>query len=140
MKSDEMKPLVAYRVIKGSADGTFNINDLIWLSENGMVTDCSGFLDKEEWNQKDTNDFEVEECHDYCVLKWKDTEGLRKCEDMPFYSYKEKWDELKDRLEKAELELLQIRNGNGCTPNEQVRLDTKLSGLRIAQEYMRKSE
>ena len=54
--------------------------------------------------------------------------------------YKENWEELKERLEKAELELLKIRNNDKCSDEEQKRLDTKLSGLRIGLEYMREME
>lgn len=50
---------------------------------------------------------------------------------------KEKWQELKIRLEKAELELLQKINATDTSPKEKKRLSTKLQGIGIAQEYMR---
>lgn len=52
----------------------------------------------------------------------------------------EKWIELKDRLEKAELEMLCIRNSEKCPESEVKRIDTKLQGLRIALEYMHELE
>lgn len=134
-----MKPLTAYRVTKGSLDGTEMKDDIIWLSKNRMLNSAkgAGFLMEDEWDVAGSNDFEVEESEEYCVLSWNGAETLRKTSDMPFYEYKEKWDELKQRLEKAELELLLIRNNDKCSDSEQKRLDTKLSGLRIAQEYIR---
>lgn len=140
MKWNEMKPLVAYKVTKSSTDMTFQKNELIWLSKNGMMNGCGGFLMEEEWNNEGTNDFEVEENEDYCVLEWNGSEGLRKKAEMPYYEYKERWDELKQRLEKAEYELLGLINGNASDDFERNRLNSKVSGLRIALEYMREME
>ncbi|RHB42084.1 hypothetical protein DW886_16135 [Enterocloster aldenensis] len=140
MKSSEMNSLVAYRVIKDSTDETFKIDDLIWMSEDGTVTGAGGFLSKEEWNQEKTNDFEVEPSKEYSILKTAGMEAIVKNESIPLNTYKENWEELRMRLEKAELELLMIRNNDKCSDVEQKRLDTKLSGLRIALEYMREME
>ena len=140
MKSSEMNSLVVYRVIKDSTDETFKKNDLIWMSEDGSVTGAGGFLNKEEWNQEKTNDFEVEPSKEYSILKTPGMEAIVKNVSIPFNTYKENWEELKERLEKAELELLKIRNNDKCSDEEQKRLDTKLSGLRIALEYMREME
>lgn len=140
MKWNEMKPLVAYKVIKSSTDMTFQKNELIWLSKNGMMNGCDGFLMEEEWNNEGANDFEVEESEDYCVLAWNGSEGLRKKAEMPYYEYKERWDELKQRLEKAEYELLVLINGNASDDFERNRLNSKVSGLKIALEYMREME
>lgn len=140
MKSSEMNSLVAYRVIKDSTDETFKIDDLIWMSEDGTVTGAGGFLSKEEWNQEKTNDFEVEPSKEYSILKTAGMEAIVKNESIPLNAYKENWEELRTRLEKAELELLMIRNNDKCSDVEQKRLDTKLSGLRIALEYMREME
>lgn len=140
MKSSEMNSLVAYRVIKDSTDETFKIDDLIWMSEDGTVTSAGGFLSKEEWNQEKTNDFEVEPSKEYSILKTAGMEVIVKNESIPLNAYKENWEELRTRLEKAELELLMIRNNDKCSDVEQKRLDTKLSGLRIALEYMREME
>jgi hypothetical protein len=52
-------------------------------------------------------------------------------------NYEEMWDELKERLEKAELEMLKLHNKEGINSEERIRLLTKLQGLRIALEYMR---
>jgi hypothetical protein len=140
MKSSEMNSLVAYRVIKDSTDETFKKDDLIWMSEDGSVTGAGGFLSKEVWNQEKTNDFEVEPSKEYSILKTPGMEAIVKNVSIPFTTYKENWEELKERLEKAELELLKIRNNDKCPDEEQKRLDTKLSGLRIALEYMREME
>lgn len=140
MKSSEMNSLVAYRVIKDSTDETFKIDDLIWMSEDGTVTGAGGFLSKEEWNQEKTNDFEVEPSKEYSILKTAGMEVIVKNESIPLNAYKENWEELRTRLEKAELELLMIRNNDKCSDVEQKRLDIKLSGLRIALEYMREME
>lgn len=140
MKSSEMNSLVVYRVIKDSTDETFKKNDLIWMSEDGSVTGAGGFLNKEEWNQEKTNDFEVEPSKEYSILKTPGMEAIVKNVSIPFNTYKENWEELKERLEKAELELLKIRNNDKCSDEEQKRIDTKLSGLRIALEYMREME
>lgn len=140
MKSSEMNSLIAYRVIKDSTDETFKKDDLIWMSEDGSVTGADGFLSKEEWNQEKTNDFEVEPSKEYSILKTAGMETIVKNVSIPFNTYKENWEELKERLEKAELELLKIRNNDKCSDEEQKRLDTKLSGLRIGLEYMREME
>lgn len=126
--------------IKDSTDETFKKDDLIWMSEDGSVTGAGGFLSKEEWNQEKINDFEVEPSKEYSILKTAGMETIVKNVSIPFNTYKENWEELKERLEKAELELLKIRNNDKCSDEEQKRLDTKLSGLRIGLEYMREME
>ena len=64
MQSNEIKPLVAYKVTKGSSDGTFRKNDHIWLSKNGDINlahpQYPGWLTMDEWQQPDIADFEVE--------------------------------------------------------------------------------
>lgn len=135
-----MSSSFAYRVIKDSTDETFKKDDFIWMSEDGSVTVAGGFLSKEEWNQEKTNDFEVEPSKEYSILKTPGMEAIVKNESIPLNAYKENWEELRTRLEKAELELLMIRNNDKCSDVEQKRLDTKLSGLRIALEYMREME
>ncbi len=50
---------------------------------------------------------------------------------------KEKWQELKERLEKAEQELLIKINAEATSLQEKKRLSNKAQGLSIAQEYMR---
>ena len=58
MKSDEMKTLTAYKVIKSSTDQTIEVGDTIWLSENKMLNSIvgCGFLSEEEWNDAGVND------------------------------------------------------------------------------------
>lgn len=56
-----MEKLKLYKVIKASTDKTFDCGDIIWLSNNGDLNSIrgKGFLLKEEWDQSNTNDFEV---------------------------------------------------------------------------------
>ena len=91
MNSNEMKILTAYKVIKDSSDCTIEKGDIIWISENKMLNSVSGcgFLSEEEWNNTGINDFEVEPCEEYCVLKLGKSESLVKSTALPFYSYKE---------------------------------------------------
>ena len=47
-----MEKLKLYKVTKASSDGTFNIGDIIWLSNNEDLNCCKGFgwLPKSEWD------------------------------------------------------------------------------------------
>lgn len=38
-----MEKLKLYKVTKASSDGTFNIGDIIWLSNNEDLNSCKGF-------------------------------------------------------------------------------------------------
>lgn len=138
MTVNELEILVAYDVTAGSTDGTINKGDIIWFSENRMLNSGreSGFLTEEEWNQPKTNDFEIAESTEYCVVRTPYSEGLQKKSAQPYYEYKERWDELEMRLMKAERELLEMKQANAKSEKEQVRLSSKLSGLRIALGYM----
>ena len=62
-----MDKLKLYKVTKASSDGTFNIGEVIWLSNNEDLNSCQGrgCLSKSEWDNPRTNDFEVEECTEY---------------------------------------------------------------------------
>ncbi|MCJ7837462.1 hypothetical protein MUB23_18955 [Cuneatibacter sp. NSJ-177] len=51
-------------------------------------------------------------------------------------NYKEKWSELKERLKKAEMELLRMISKTRHNELEEKRLNAKMQGLRIAIEYM----
>lgn len=53
--------------------------------------------------------------------------------------YKEAWIELKDRLEKAEIDLLALRSVTK-DDTEHERISHKIFGLRIAQQYMMETE
>ena len=65
-----MEKLKLYTVTKSSTDGTFQMGDFIWLSENGDLNDAKakGWLSKDEWDVAGTNDFEVEECTTHHLL------------------------------------------------------------------------
>ena len=140
MTVNELEILVAYDVTVSSTDGTINKGDIIWFSENRMLNSGreNGFLTEAEWNQPETNDFEMVESTEYCVVRTPYSEGLQKKSAQPYYEYKEKWEELEMRLMKAEQEL-KMKQKNTESETEQARLSSKLSGLRIALEYMRES-
>ena len=65
-----MDKLKLYTVAKSSTDGTFQMGDFIWLSENGDLNNAKagGWLSKDEWDADDTNDFAVEECKTHRLL------------------------------------------------------------------------
>ena len=65
-----MDKLKLYTVTKSSSDGTFEVGDIIWLSDNGDLNSAmgGGWLSEEEWNVDGTNDFEVEECTTHHLL------------------------------------------------------------------------
>ena len=65
-----MDKLKLYTVTKSSTDGTFQMGDFIWLSENGDLNDAKakGWLSKDEWDVAGTNDFEAEECTTHHLL------------------------------------------------------------------------
>jgi hypothetical protein len=50
-------------------------------------------------------------------------------------NYKEKWEELKERTDKAELSLLELFNKESNT-EERNRLQFKLQGVRLIQGYI----
>ena len=52
-------------------------------------------------------------------------------------TYEEKWQELKERLKGAELELLMKINAESTSLEEKKRLSSKAQGINIAQQYMR---
>ena len=65
-----MEKLKLYAVTKPSSDGTFQVGDIIWLSENGDLNDAKvkGWLSKDEWDVDGTNDFGYEECKTHRLL------------------------------------------------------------------------
>lgn len=75
-----MEKLKLYKVTKASSDGTFNIGDIIWLSNNEDLNSCKGlgWLSKSEWDNPGSNDFEVEECTDYYLDVTDRSEKVRR--------------------------------------------------------------
>ena len=65
-----MENLKAYKIIRGSTDGTFQPGDIIWKSLNGDINSAydRGWITPSEVDHK-TLDFEVEEADDYEVIK-----------------------------------------------------------------------
>lgn len=70
ISASEMKPLIPYRVVKDSSDGTFVKGDILWKSENGDINSINncGFLIRIEQDGT-SNDFECLEDFDWRVLK-----------------------------------------------------------------------
>lgn len=75
-----MDKLKTYTVTKSSTDGTFEVGDIIWLSENDDLNSVKGkgWLLKEEWDVSGTNDFEVEECKTHYLDISNGSESVRK--------------------------------------------------------------
>ena len=65
-----MEKLKAYRIIKGSTDGTFQIGEIIWKSPNGDINSVQGkgWIVPSEVDSR-TLDFECEEAEDYKVIR-----------------------------------------------------------------------
>jgi hypothetical protein len=76
-----MEKLKLYTVIKASSDKTFEVGDIIWLSDNDDLNSvrAKGWLTKEEWDVLGTNDFEVEECKTHYLDVYRYSETVRKC-------------------------------------------------------------
>lgn len=73
-----MKPLVAYKVTRGSKDSTLVNGNIVWKSEDNTLIVAGkngGCLAKGEWEDLD---FEIEECLAYKVIKDKYHEKLVK--------------------------------------------------------------
>lgn len=65
-----MKPLIPYRVVKDSSDGTFIKGDVLWKSENGDINSATGIGSLPFSEQDDTsNDFECVNASDWKVTK-----------------------------------------------------------------------
>lgn len=63
MQSSEMKPDLLYKVIKESSDGTLTTDCVVKLEKEGSllcIEPICGWLEKEEWQNPETSDFEVE--------------------------------------------------------------------------------
>ena len=75
-----MEKLKLYTVTKSSSDGTFEIGDIIWLSDNGDLNNAmgGGWLSEQEWNINGINDFEVEECTTHYLNVINGSESIRK--------------------------------------------------------------
>ena len=73
-----MKPLVAYKVTRGSKDSTLVNGNIVWKSEDDTLIVAGkngGCLAKGEWEDLD---FEVEECLDYKGVQNGHSESLAK--------------------------------------------------------------
>ena len=73
-----MRPLVAYKVTRGSKDSTLVNGNIVWKSEDDTLIVAGkngGCLAKGEWEDLD---FEVEECLDYKGVQNGHSESLVK--------------------------------------------------------------
>ena len=73
-----MKPLVAFKVTRGSKDSTLVNGNIVWKSEDDTLIVAGkngGCLAKGEWEDLD---FEVEECLDYKGVQNGHSESLVK--------------------------------------------------------------
>lgn len=75
-----MEKLKLYTVTKPSSDGTIEIGDIIWLSDNGDLNSVKGqgWLSEDEWNILGINDFDVEECKTHYLDVINGSECVRK--------------------------------------------------------------
>lgn len=75
-----MEKLKLYTVIKSSSDGTIEVGDIIWLSNNGDLNSVKGqgWLSKDEWDISGTNDFNMEECKTHYLDVTNGSECVRK--------------------------------------------------------------
>lgn len=72
-----MERLKAYRVTKGSSDGTFVPGNIIWQSPNGEINTMYGTLLNEE-QSPETMDFECVEDNKWKVIRTDRCETLVK--------------------------------------------------------------
>lgn len=78
MTHKDMKPGIIYRVTKESTDGTFSVGSLIVLANDGSISEITaGWVDREDWDRPETNDFEAE--------VWQDRSLLEKIKDNITY-------------------------------------------------------
>ena len=81
MKYSELEKLKPYRITKKSSDGTFLMDEVIWISDGGEVNSVhgGGFIYPEEGDSS-TWDFEAELAHAWEVISINGNEFCRKIE------------------------------------------------------------
>ena len=81
MKYSELEKLKPYRITKKSSDGTFLMDDVIWISEGGEVNSVhgGGFIYPDEGDSA-TWDFEAEYAENWEVITINGNEICRKVE------------------------------------------------------------
>lgn len=75
-----MEKLKLYTITKSSTDRSFEVGDMIWISENGDLNSVNGkgWLSKEEWDVPNTNDFDIAECNTHYLDVNGGVESVRK--------------------------------------------------------------
>lgn len=87
-----LEPLKVYRVNKTSSDGSVDKGDIVWISQNGALVSAKnrGWLEKEEWDQPGTNDFNAVLVLGYYIDVCNGNEEIKKRpeRDIPLRPYK----------------------------------------------------
>ena len=81
MKYSELEKLKPYRITKKSSDGSFLVDDIIWISDGGEINSVTagGFIYPDEGDSA-TWDFEAELADDWEVISVNGNEFCRKIE------------------------------------------------------------
>ena len=79
MRYNELEKLKPYRITKKSSDGSFLVDDIIWISDGGEINSVSagGFIYPDEGNSA-TFDFEAEQTYEWQVVTIGGSEFCRK--------------------------------------------------------------
>ena len=79
MKYSELEKLKPYRITKKSSDGSFLVDDIIWISDGGEINSVTagGFIYPDEGDSA-TFDFEAEQTHEWKVVTIGGSEFCRR--------------------------------------------------------------
>lgn len=82
-----MEKLKLYTITKSSTDKTFEVGNIIWISDNGDLNSVKGkgWLSKEEWDVQNTNDFEVTDCKTHYLYVDRGSETVKKCQRINYF-------------------------------------------------------
>ena len=83
MRYNELEKLKPYRITKKSSDGSFLVDDIIWISDGGEINSVTagGFIYPDEGDSA-TFDFEAEQTHEWKVVT---TGGSEFCRRIPIH-------------------------------------------------------
>ena len=79
MRYNELEKLKPYRITKKSSDGSFLVDDIIWISDGGEINSVTagGFIYPDEGDSA-TFDFEAEQTHEWKVVTVGESEFCRR--------------------------------------------------------------
>lgn len=79
MRCNELEKLKPYRITKKSSDGSFLVDDIIWISDGGEINSVTagGFIYPDEGDSA-TFDFEAEQTHEWKVVTIGGSEFCRR--------------------------------------------------------------